>query len=87
MLLKGCQRRSVCLRARDSRLFEEVFFVLRSDAHADGGDILAEANRILEENLQKKTSHPRRRLLGTSLAFLAGFATAALIALILAAAL
>lgn len=84
MLLKGCQKRSVCLRASDSRLFEEVFFVLRSDTPAaTENDILAEANRILEENLQKKNTHPRRLRGGLILSFLAGGACAAALVLLL----
>ena len=79
MLLKGCQKRSVCLRASDSRLFEEVFFVLRNTAPAaEESDILAEANRILEENLQKRRPRARTRPLALALAFFAGvFLTAA----------
>ena len=81
MLLKGCQRRSVCLRASDSRLFEEAFFVLRGDAPATAeGDILAEANRILEENLQRKRARPRP--LALILAYLAGIASAAAVTLL-----
>ena len=84
MLLKGCQKRSVCLRASDSRLFEEVFFVLRGDIAAAEGDILAEANRILEENLQKRRPRPRARLFAIALSFLAGAALSAAVCLLVA---
>lgn len=52
MLLKGCQKKIICLRSSDSRLFDEAFFVLRDspDPPAET-DMLAEANRILDENL------------------------------------
>ena len=83
MLLKGCQKRSVCLRASDSRLFEEAFFVLRGDTAAAEGDILAEANRILEENLQKRRARPRTRPVALALAFLAGGVTATALVLLL----
>ena len=82
MLLKGCQKRSVCLRASDSRLFEEVFFVLRGDIAAAEGDILAEANRILEENLQKRRPRPRAHALAIALSFLAGAALSAAVFLL-----
>ena len=57
MLLKGCQKKIVRLQSAGSHLFDEAFFVLRDDAAAPAtGDMLAEANRILEENML-----PRRR--------------------------
>lgn len=43
----------IVVRTRDSRLFEEAYFVMRRDmpdtAH-NSGDILWEANRIIERN-------------------------------------
>jgi hypothetical protein len=44
----------IVVRTRDSRLFEEAYFVVRPDADkgvADGADMLWEANRILENSL------------------------------------
>ena len=76
MLLKGCQKRIICLQSADSRLFREAFFVLRADCKSEGEeDILAEANRILDENILRRTPRKRRvlRLLpALALAFLAG---------------
>ena len=52
MLLKGCQKKIVRMQSGDSRLFDEAFFVLRDDAAPPAtGDMLAEANRILEQNM------------------------------------
>jgi len=49
------------LRVADSRLFREVFFVMREGAEQpQEGDILAEANRILEENLLTQRKRPKK---------------------------
>ena len=79
MLLKGCQKKIICLRATDSRLFREVFFVLRHDAAPkDENDILTEAGRILDENILRRTPRARRKgYLSLLLAFLAGIAVCA----------
>ena len=55
-MLKGYQRRLVMIRTKDSSIFESAFFILRSTAlHKEGGgDMISEANRILEANDQKK---------------------------------
>ena len=76
MLLKGCQKRIICLQSADSRLFREAFFVMREGCTGEREeDILAEANRILDENLLRRTPRSKRlrRLLpALVLAFLAG---------------
>lgn len=52
MLLRGCHRRTICIKSADSRLFDEAFFVLREDGRAASeADMLTEAERILKENL------------------------------------
>lgn len=62
MLVKGCQGRVIRLRSAGSRLFDEVFFVLREGAgEAEEGDILTEANRILEENMLPPRAAGRTR--------------------------
>ena len=50
-MIKGIQRQSVLVRTPESPYFEEAQFVLRADYAAQGrdGDMLAAANRILEE--------------------------------------
>ena len=60
MLLKGSQKKIVRLQSAGSRLFDEAFFVLRDDAAPPAtGDMLAEANRILEESmLPRRARHP-----------------------------
>ena len=55
-MLKGYQRKLVMIRTKDSSIFESAFFILRSTALREerGGDMITEANRILEDNDQKK---------------------------------
>lgn len=82
MHLKGTEKRIICLKSSDSRLFCEAFFVLREDAAVGGeSDMLAEANRILDEHLFVSPKR-RARILSLSLAFLLGAALAALLFLL-----
>lgn len=70
MLVKGCAGKIIRLRSAGNRLFDEAFFVLREDApDASEGDMLAEANRILEENMlpPRRASRVRPPLLYTLL--------------------
>ena len=79
MKLKGSEKRIVCMKSAGSRLFCEAFFVLREDAHPLGeADMLAEANRILDENLLRTPKARSAARLYTVLAFLAGAALSAM---------
>ena len=51
-MLKGYQRRLIMRRTKDSSVFESAFFILRGSSCNVGanGDIVSEANRILEES-------------------------------------
>ena len=69
--MKGCQREMIVLRTNESALFESAYFVLRRQREvADGGDMLAEANRLLGAS-GAFTQKRRRR--GRLLPFLLGF--------------
>ncbi len=53
-MLRGAKKNMIVVRTRDSRLFEEAYFVMRRDRRpetADDRDILWEANRILESTI------------------------------------
>ena len=75
MLLKGCEKKIICLRSTDSQLFDEAFFVLRHGPvpPQNDDDMLAEANRILEENLLRR-QHRGRCHIVPLLSFFAGAA-------------
>ena len=53
-MLRGAEKRMIVVRTRDSRLFEEAYFVVRPEAEArerDDMDMLWEANRILDNTM------------------------------------
>jgi hypothetical protein len=53
-MLRGSQKRMIVVRTRDSRLFEEAYFVMRRETAptaTDTPDMLWEANRIIENTL------------------------------------
>ena len=50
-MLRGAKKNMIVVRTRDSRVFEEAYFVIRPDTGTtavDDADMLWEANRILE---------------------------------------
>jgi hypothetical protein len=58
VMLRGAEKRMIVVRTKDSRLFEEAYFVVRPEAGngTDGDtdtrpDMLWEANRILESSM------------------------------------
>ncbi len=53
-MLRGAEKRMIVVRTKDSRLFEEAYFVVRPEAGNrtdDDLDMLWEANRILENSM------------------------------------
>ena len=53
-MLRGAEKRMIVVRTRDSRMFEEAYFVVRPEADRGGRnepDMLWEANRILESSM------------------------------------
>lgn len=73
-MVKGTHKQMVVVRTKDSRYYEQAYFVLR-DGHAPGGEredtMMAEANRILDESMLMPQPR-RRRKLSRSLAFVLG---------------
>ena len=71
-MVKGAQKQMIVIKTGDSRYFDEAYFVLRREVRARGArrDMLAEANKILEEcGAQSKE---RRRHLPHALLLFAG---------------
>jgi hypothetical protein len=53
-MIRGAEKRMIVVRTRDSRMFEEAYFVVRPRAERcmdSEFDMLSEANRILENSL------------------------------------
>ena len=73
-MIKGAQKQMIVVRTNKSPYFDEAYFVLRREIRSQKhiqNDILAEANRILEENTPPSRPSKKRKkhiLLG----FLAG---------------
>ena len=69
-MLKGCQREMILLQTKESEMFECADFVLRRGrGGSEGGDMMAEAHRILGEGGYVS---PRRRVRVRWLWFLLG---------------
>ena len=72
-MIRGAQKKMIVVKTGDSRLFEEAYFVLRRE-YEGGGDMVAEANRLIEgcggrgKGVSKRTG---RRLVSLAL-FLGG---------------
>ena len=52
-VIKGAQKQMIVLRTGNSRYFDEAYFVLKRDRRPqkrEAGDMVSEANRILEES-------------------------------------
>ena len=61
-MLRGAQKQMIVVRTHDSRVFEEACFVIRRgavQAAADEGDMLKEANHIIETSLPPAMRSPR----------------------------
>lgn len=53
-MLRGAERRMIVVRTKNSRMFEEAYFMVRPEAGdrgEDESDMLREANQILEGSL------------------------------------
>ena len=79
MRLKGSEKRIVYMKNTGGRLFCEAFFVLCEAAgEPRESDMLAEANRILDEHLLSSPKRRHTRAFGVAVAFFAGAALSAL---------
>ena len=59
-MIKGAQKKIVVVRTRESRFFEEAYFVMRRDIPPvcqENSDIVAEANRIVRQSTDRHRRH------------------------------
>ena len=64
MGIKGCARRMVVLNGVSGSVFETAYFIIKSDAESvSRGDMMREANRIIEENCFSQKRKKRGRVL------------------------
>ena len=59
-MLKGAQKKMIVVKTQDSKVFEEAYFVMRTDTAASGEDMVSEANRIIEKCCEKRRDKRRR---------------------------
>ena len=61
-MLKGAQKRMIVVKTTESKIFEEAYFVMRREYSGMEGDMVAEANRIIEGYEEKREKKRRRGL-------------------------
>ena len=69
-MIRGTQKRMIVVKTADSSCFEEAYFLIRRDCSAGGGDMVDEANRIVEQlegGVADKRSRKIRVLRGVAL--------------------
>ena len=80
-MVRGCEKKVVFLKNTGSEYFEEAYFVL-CDSHESvgGGDVVAEANRIIREMEGGDKNRGKRKLFsfGNIASFSFGFIISAL---------
>ena len=84
--MRGCQKKVVFLKNTGSDIFEEAYFVLKSDtdtANRSEADIIKEANRIIEENMDKGRRINIKRALPFLISFALGATFSAIIAVLI----
>ena len=53
-MLKGAQKRMIVIRTNESKAFEEAYFVIKTNCDCDELDMVAEAERIIQEVMPRK---------------------------------
>ena len=74
-MVKGAQKRMVVVKINDSEVFEEAYFVLRHESRGEENDMVAEANRIIEEcggRKGKRSKYRIKELIRAAALFLGG---------------
>ena len=77
--MRGCQKKVIFLKDTGSHLFDEAYFIVSQaceDACIGEGDMVFEANRIIEESLNEGAVEKRRH--SGALSFLLPFFLGAL---------
>lgn len=84
-MLKGYQKKIVCLKNTGSPLFEEAYFIVRADVPAPGGShtLVEEANRIIARNSGEFPRFRRHTFPAGWLAFTLGAAVTAFLCALL----
>ena len=88
--VRGYQKRVIYLKNTGSPLFDEAYFIVSREGEATGlveGDMVYEANRIIDESLDGERVGGRRavlrRVLGFALPFICGVVISTVVCIIL----
>ena len=82
IIVRGCQKKVIFLKNTGSHLFDEAYFIVSracEDARIVEGDMVCEANRIIDESLGIYGSGRKRGGAGRMLSFLFPFLLGVLI--------
>ena len=76
-MVKGCQKTVIHLKNTDSDYFDEAYFVLTDDIYdCSDGDLISEANRIIESatniRQKKKKRITKEKIFSFCIGFLSG---------------
>lgn len=72
-MLRGCKRNMIVLHGTGSDLFEEAYFIVRERTDTPSeGDMLKEAERILDRNRSEKRKLSKGAVAVAALSFLGG---------------
>ena len=78
-MIKGSEKRMICIRDTGSPIFTEAYFILRENAASvPKGDMVTEAMRIIRERAQTPSKMAGKRCPDRR-SFFAGFLTCAVI--------
>lgn len=90
LLVRGYQKRVIYLKNTGSPLFDEAYFIVSREGEATGlarGDMVYEANRIIDESLDGESVRGPgarlRRVLSFALPFLLGAVISTVVCVIL----
>ncbi len=84
--MRGYQKKVVYLKNTGSSVFEEAYFVIKSNSQRieryTNRELIEEANRIIEENTKLYKNKSKRPSLGNLIIFGIGFLSSALLSLL-----
>lgn len=73
MQIKGTQKRMIAVRTKDSRYFEEAYFLVKDSVDSGGCDMVAEAERIVKSKMHEGFSKMNKQSKSMIFPLLAAF--------------
>lgn len=89
-MLRGCQKRVIFLKNTGSKIFDGAYFLISDNdktSRMDSEDMIAEAGKIIEENIigkkRESTQSKIKRMRGLLLSFILGGIVCSLVTVLL----